>query len=70
VFTALGYGFVFILLPSAIAQLFAIVFSSTLLQDGIQRNWFAKRLMKGYNQKGIFSNQQDSLESLVRSLNQ
>ncbi|MES1026260.1 hypothetical protein ABN584_25520 [Gloeocapsa sp. BRSZ] len=26
--------------------------------------------MKGYNQKGIFSNQQDSLESLLRSLNQ
>jgi len=29
-----------------------------------------KRLMKGYNQKGIFSNQQDSLKSLARSLNQ
>lgn len=48
----------------------AIIFSSTLLQDGIQQNWFAKRLMKGYNQKGTFSNQQDSLKSLARSLNQ
>ena len=48
----------------------AVIFGSTLLQAGVQRNWFAKRLMEIYNQKGIFSNQQDSLEGLVRSLNQ
>jgi len=40
----------------------AIFFSSTLLQDGIQQNWFAEALDEGYNQKGIFSNQQDSLK--------
>jgi len=32
----------------------AIIFSSTLLQDGIQQNWF-EALDEGYNQKGIFS---------------
>lgn len=47
----------------------AIVFGSTLLQGGVQRNWFAKRLMDTYNKRGIFSNQQDNLEGLKRSLN-
>lgn len=47
-----------------------IVFGSTLLQGGVQRNWFAKRLMEVYNKKGIFSNQQDDLEGLQRSLSQ
>jgi 2-polyprenyl-3-methyl-5-hydroxy-6-metoxy-1,4-benzoquinol methylase len=46
----------------------AIIFGSTLLQDGVRRNWFAKRLMDIYNKKGIFSNQQDNLEGLQRSL--
>lgn len=46
----------------------AIIFGSTLLQGGVQRNWFAKRLMKTYNKRGIFSNQHDDLESLKRSL--
>lgn len=48
----------------------AVVFGSTLLQGGVQRNWLAKRLMEIYNQKGIFSNQQDSFEGLQQSLNQ
>lgn len=48
----------------------AVIFGSTLLQGSVQRNWFAKRLMDTYNQKGIFSNQQDTLEGLQRSLNQ
>lgn len=48
----------------------AVIFGSTLLQGGVQRNWFAKRLMETYNKKGIFSNQQDNLEGLQRSLNQ
>ncbi|MGL4880630.1 MAG: methyltransferase type 12, partial [Waterburya sp.] len=40
----------------------AIVFGSTLLQGGVQRNCFAKCLMDTYNKHGIFSNQQDDLE--------
>jgi 2-polyprenyl-3-methyl-5-hydroxy-6-metoxy-1,4-benzoquinol methylase len=48
----------------------AIIFGSTLLQGSIPRNWFAKRLMAVYNSKGIFSNQDDDLEGLERSLNQ
>lgn len=47
-----------------------VFFGSTLLQGGVRRNWLAKRLMKIYNKKGIFSNQQDDLEGLQRALNQ
>lgn len=46
----------------------AIIFGSTLLQGGIERNWGAKRLMAVYNKQGIFSNQFDDLEGLKRSL--
>lgn len=46
----------------------AIIFGSTLLQGGVQRSWFAKRLMDIYNKRGIFSNQQDDLEGLEQSL--
>ncbi len=46
----------------------AIVFGSTLLQGGVQRNWLAKRLMTTYNKRRIFSNQHDDLEGLKRSL--
>jgi 2-polyprenyl-3-methyl-5-hydroxy-6-metoxy-1,4-benzoquinol methylase len=48
----------------------AVLFGSTLLQGDAPRNWLAQRLMDIYNQKGIFSNQQDDLEGLERSLNQ
>jgi 2-polyprenyl-3-methyl-5-hydroxy-6-metoxy-1,4-benzoquinol methylase len=47
----------------------AVLFGSTLLQGGVPRNWFAKRLMDLYNKKGIFSNQSDDLDGLKRSLN-
>ncbi|HVK94990.1 MAG TPA: methyltransferase domain-containing protein [Noviherbaspirillum sp.] len=46
----------------------AILFGSTLLQGGVQPSWFAQRLMNVYNSKGIFSNQNDSLEGLRRVL--
>jgi ubiquinone/menaquinone biosynthesis C-methylase UbiE len=46
----------------------AVLFGSTLLQSGIERNWFAKRLMDIYNKKGIFSNQADDLDSLTEEL--
>jgi len=48
----------------------ALLFGSTLLQGGVSRNWFAKRLMDTYNRKGIFSNQHDDLDGLKRALNQ
>ena len=47
-----------------------LFFGSTLLQGGVARNWFAKRLMDVYNRKGIFSNQHDDLEGLKIMLRQ
>jgi hypothetical protein len=47
----------------------AVIFGSTILQGSVPRNWLAKRLMGVYNSKGIFSNQDDDLEGLERSLN-
>ncbi|MFO1126257.1 MAG: hypothetical protein U1E25_13980 [Methylocystis sp.] len=46
----------------------AIVFGSTLLQDGVTRGFAAQRLMAFYNSKGIFSNMQDDLDTLTREL--
>jgi ubiquinone/menaquinone biosynthesis C-methylase UbiE len=46
----------------------AVLFGSTLLQGGVPRSWFAKRLMDAYNKKGIFSNEHDDLEGLERAL--
>jgi ubiquinone/menaquinone biosynthesis C-methylase UbiE len=45
-----------------------VLFGSTLLQGGVVRNWPAKRLMKAYNSKGIFSNENDDADSLRRAL--
>lgn len=47
-----------------------VLFGSTLIQGGARRRWFARRLMAVYNKKGIFSNEQDSAESLTHALNQ
>ena len=46
----------------------AVLFGSTILGQGVKCNWFAKQLMGIYNQKRIFSNQQDDLEGLEREL--
>jgi len=46
----------------------AVLFGSTLLQAGVPRSWFAKRLMDAYNRQGIFSNQQDDLDGLKHML--
>lgn len=46
----------------------AVLFGSTLLQGGVSRSWFAKRLMDFYNRKGIFSNENDDLDALKRVL--
>jgi hypothetical protein len=46
----------------------AVVFGSTLLQDGVARSFVAQRLMAFYNSKGIFSNTRDDLKTLTREL--
>jgi len=48
----------------------ATLFGSTLLQGGVVRNGPARRLMEIYNQRGIFSNQNDDLDDLKRALKQ
>ena len=48
----------------------AVLFGSTLLQGGVSRNWFAKRLMDFYNKKGIFSNRHDDLDGLKQAFSQ
>jgi len=48
----------------------AVLFGSTLLQNGVSRNWFARRLMDFYNKKGIFSNRHDALHGLQQALSQ
>lgn len=48
----------------------AVLFGSTILHRGVPRNWLAQRLMRTYNQKGIFSNQADDLDGLTHALNQ
>jgi 2-polyprenyl-3-methyl-5-hydroxy-6-metoxy-1,4-benzoquinol methylase len=47
-----------------------VLFGATLLQGGVPRNWLAKQLMAVYNKKGVFSNEQDTLEELTRTLKQ
>ncbi len=46
------------------------IFGSTILQIGVPRSWMAKKLMKMYNKKGIFSNIGDRLEDLQIALSQ
>lgn len=48
----------------------ALLFGSTLLQDGVPRSRFARRLMDIYNKKGIMSNEHDSLDGLKAALGQ
>ncbi len=46
----------------------AVIFGSTILQDGVSPNYLAKRLMNFYNKKGVFSNRHDSAEALKKEL--
>ena len=46
-----------------------VLFGATLLHSGVPRSFLAKALMKVYNKKGVFSNENDSLESLESVLN-
>ncbi len=42
----------------------AVLFGSTILHDGVRRNWMARRLMKFYNDRRIFTNTYDNLDDL------
>ena len=44
------------------------IFGATILQKDVPRNAVARRLMALYNEKGIFSNTEDSLEDLEAHL--
>jgi hypothetical protein len=46
----------------------AVLFGSTILAQGVPRNFLARRLMSVYNRKRIFSNAADSLDDLRRML--
>lgn len=47
-----------------------VLFGSTILGMGTKQNYFAQKLMAVYNKKGIFSNQNDDLDSLLILLNE
>jgi Methyltransferase domain len=48
----------------------ATVFGATLLHAGVERNWFARRVMDRNNDHGIFSNADDDLDGLRWVLDQ
>lgn len=45
-----------------------VMFGATLLSEGVARGGVARGLMRTYNRKGIFSNEQDSLAGLRSEL--
>ncbi|UJF25144.1 class I SAM-dependent methyltransferase [Suttonella sp. R2A3] len=82
-FDSIGINYLFHCVPGAITNKMVIldhlqklmkpgckVFGSTILQGGVTRNWAARRLMKIYNKKGIFTNENDDLQGLQNSLSQ
>ncbi|OAN17989.1 methyltransferase type 12 [Photobacterium jeanii] len=48
----------------------AVLFGSTILGQGTPKNVFAQKLMDFYNKKGIFTNENDDLQSLETALKQ
>jgi hypothetical protein len=48
----------------------AVLFGATLLQGGVARSWPARWLMKFYNRKGIFSNENDGAPGLRLALDE
>lgn len=44
------------------------LYGATVLGKGVQHNWIGRYLMKLYNRKGIFGNQNDSEEALREAL--
>jgi len=47
-----------------------VMFGATLLSEGVDRSWAAKRLMAFYNSKEIFTNDQDDLQGLRAMLSE
>lgn len=45
-----------------------VIFGATLLSIGVERSGSARRLMRLYNRRGVFSNEGDSLEALRTAL--
>ncbi|EBA4716843.1 class I SAM-dependent methyltransferase [Salmonella enterica] len=46
------------------------LYGATILGDGVVHNAFGQKLMRIYNQKGIFSNTKDSEQGLIRILSE
>jgi hypothetical protein len=53
---------------AALANPGATVFGATLLHEGVQRNWLARKVMARNNAHGIFSNAHDTLDDLRSAL--
>jgi hypothetical protein len=45
-----------------------VLFGTTILGEGKQPNFLARRLLTIYNKKGVFSNREDNLADLESSL--
>jgi hypothetical protein len=46
----------------------AVLFGATILGRGVQPNWAARTLLDVYNDKGVFNNRDDDLQSLTDGL--
>jgi len=80
-FQSIGLNYVFHCLPGTMAEKTILldhlkphvapggtVFGSTILQGDTQRSWVARRLMRLYNGKGVFCNENDTREALEKAL--
>lgn len=45
-----------------------VIFGSTIITDSEESSWIAKKLMKVYNRKGVFSNTEDNIQTLTKIL--
>jgi len=48
----------------------AVIFGSTILNNGVKKSWAAQKLINFYNRKGIFSNKADDFIGLEKALKQ
>ncbi|WP_422375315.1 class I SAM-dependent methyltransferase [Roseibium sp.] len=80
-FQSVGLNYVFHCLPGTMLDKMVLldhlqphlapggtVFGSTILQGDVSRSWAARKLMGIYNAKGVFSNENDTLQSLQGAL--
>jgi len=80
-FQSIGLNYVFHCLPGTMTQKSVLfdhlkphlapggtVFGSTILQGNAPRSWAARKLMAIYNAKGVFSNENDTRETLEMAL--